>query len=170
MAVIRYLGERINNTINVFNPIYRRNASSDHLLDREFHLDAFRFREKKLLISLSQRMQDYLKKRIKCQSHMIELAKAYIERLVLRDFDARINELEDSEEKTALSKMCDLYALSVIEEQKGWYLESDYMDGSKTKAIRRMVTKLCAEMRPDALAYVDAFGIPDELLGAEIVK
>jgi acyl-CoA oxidase len=176
MAVIRYLGERINNTINVFNPIYRRNTSSDHLLDREFHLDAFRFREKKLLISLSQRMQDYLKKRIKpydaflkCQSHMIELAKAYIERLVLRNFDSRINELEDGDEKNALSKMCDLYALSVMEEQKGWYLESDYMDGSKTKAIRRMVTKLCADIRPDALAYVDAFGIPDDLLGAEII-
>ena len=84
-AVIRYLGDRIGNTINVYNPIYRRNSSTDHLLDREFQLDAFRFREKKLLISLSQRMQDYLKKRIKpydaflkCQNHMIELAKAYI--------------------------------------------------------------------------------------------
>ena len=176
-AVIRYLGDRISNTINEYNPIYRRRTSTDHLLDRRFHLHAFRYREKKLLISLSQRMQDYLKKRIKpfdaflkCQSHMIELAKAYIERLVLKDFDARINDLENGNEKMALSKMCDLYALSVIEEHKGWYLESDYMDGSKTKAIRRMVTKLCAEIRSDALAYVDAFGIPDDLLGAEIIK
>lgn len=175
-AVIRYLGDRINNTINVYNPINKRNISSDHLLDREFHLDAFRFREKKLLISLSQRMQDYLKKRIKpydaflkCQSHMVALAKAYVERLVLRDFTAKIDSLEESEEKVALSKMCDLYALSVIEEHKGWYLESDYMDGSKTKAIRRMVTKLCAEMRPDSNSYVEAFGIPKELLGAKIV-
>ncbi len=175
-AVIRYLGERISNTINEYNPIYRRNTSTDHLLDRGFHLHAFRYREKKLLISLSQRMQDYLKKRIKpydaflkCQSHMVTLAKAYIERLVLKDFDAKINELQESDEKDALSKMCDLYALSVMEENKGWYLESDYMDGSKTKAIRRVVTKLCAEVRPDSLAYVDAFGIPEELLGAEIV-
>ena len=99
---------------------------------------------------------------------MIALSKAYIERLVLRDFNNRINELEESNEKAALSKMCDLYALSVMEEHKGWYLESDYMDGSKTKAIRRMVTKLCAEIRPDAEAYVDAFGIPDDLLGAKI--
>jgi acyl-CoA oxidase len=122
-------------------------------------------------------MQDYLKKRIKpydaflkCQSHMIELAKAYIERLILRDFNTRINELDDSNEKMALIKMCDLYALSVMEEHKGWYLESDYMDGSKTKAIRRMVTKLCAEIRPDSMAFVNAFGIPEDLLGAEIIK
>ena len=176
-AVIRYLGARISNTMNENNPIYRRNTSTDHLLDRRFHLHAFRYREKKLLINLSQRMQDYLKKRIKpydaflkCQIHMVALAKAYIERLVLKDFEAKINSLEDGNEKNALSKMCDLYALFVIEENKGWYLESDYMDGSKTKAIRRIVTKLCAEISTDSLAYVDAFGIPDDLLGAEIIN
>jgi len=175
-AVIRYLGQRIGNTLVENNPIYRRNSSLEHLLDRDFHLAAFRYREKKMLITLSQRMQDYLKKRIKpydaflkCQSHMVALAKAYVERLVLRNFEARIIEVEEGQEKMALLKMCDLYALSVIEEHKGFYLESDYMDGSKTKAIRRVVTKLCAEIRPDSLAYVDAFGIPDELLGAEII-
>ena len=122
-------------------------------------------------------MQDYLKKRIapydaflKCQNHMIELAKAYVERLVLRNFALKIDNTKEGPEKDALSKLCDLYALSIIEEHKGWYLESDYVDGSKTKAIRRLVTKLCAEIRPDAVAYVDAFGIPDELLGAEIIK
>ena len=176
-AVIRYLGDRISNTMVGYNPIYTRNTSSEHILDRGFHLHAFRFREKKLLISLSQRMQDYLKKRIapydaflKCQNHMIELAKAYVERLVLRNFALKIDNTKEGPEKDALSKLCDLYALSIIEEHKGWYLESDYVDGSKTKAIRRLVTKLCAEIRPDAVAYVDAFGIPDELLGAEIIK
>ena len=176
-AVIRYLGDRISNTMVGYNPIYTRNTSSEHLLDRDFHLHALRFREKKLLISLSQRMQDYLKKRIapydaflKCQNHMIELAKAYVERLVLRNFAQKIDNSEDGPAKNALIKMCDLYALTVIEEHKGWFLESDYMDGSKTKAIRRMVTKLCTEIRPNAVAYVDAFGISDELLGAEILK
>ena len=176
MAVIRFLGARIGNTIDENNPIYRRNSSSEHLMDRRFHLHAFKYREKKLLINLSQRMRDYLKKRIKpydaflkCQGHMINLAKAYIERLVLLDFNAKIDELEEGAEKKALSKLCDLYALSTIEENKGWFLETDYMDGSKTKAIRRLVTKLCTEIRPDSLAFVDAFGIPDDLLGAEII-
>jgi len=176
-AVIRYLGDRISNTMVGYNPIYTRNTSIEHLLDREFHLHAFRYREKKLLISLSQRMQDYLKKRIapydaflKCQNHMIELAKSYVERLVLRSFVAKIETVVDGPEKNALSKMCDLYALSMIEEHKGWFLESDYMDGAKTKAIRRLVTKICAEIRPDAESYVDAFGIPLALLDAEIIK
>ncbi|MEM9549368.1 MAG: acyl-CoA dehydrogenase [Bacteroidota bacterium] len=175
-AVIRYLGQRISYTLDENNPIYRRNTSLEHLQDREFHLEAFEYREKKLLITLSQRMQDYLKKRIKpfdaflkCQSHMIELAKAAVDNLVLKDFIARIDQLQEGDEKVALSKMCDLYALTVMEDNKGWFLESDYMNGSKTKAIRRVITKLCSEMRTDSVAYVNAFGIPDDLLGAEIL-
>jgi len=176
-AVIRFLGSRLSNTFAEYNPIYRRNTDIDHLLDREFHLHAFRYREKKLLLNLSQRMRDYLKKRInpydaflKCQNHMVELAKAYIERLVLRNFLEKIDLQEDGPEKIALQKTCNLYALSVIEENKGWFLETDYMDGSKTKAIRRVVTKLCAELRTDVVALVDSWGIPEELLGAEIIK
>lgn len=176
-AVIRYLGSRISNTLVEYNPIYRRNTSTEHLLDRDFHLHALRYREKKLLISLSQRMRDYLKKRIapydaflKCQNHMVELAKAYIERLALRNFYTFIDGVESGPERAALSKLCALYALTIMEEDKGWFLETDYMDGSKTKAIRRLITKLCAEIKPDALAYVDAFGIPDTLLGAQIIQ
>ena len=176
-AVIRFLGSRLSNTFAEYNPIYRRNTDIDHLLDQEFHQHAFRYREKKLLLNLSQRMRDYLKKRInpydaflKCQNHMVDLAKAYIERLVLRNFLEKIAQQEDGPEKIALQKVCNLYALSVIEENKGWFLETDYMDGSKTKAIRRVVTKLCAELRTDVVALVDSWGIPDELLGAEIIK
>ena len=42
------------------------------------------------------------------------------------------------------------------------------MDGSKSKAIRRMITKLYQEIKPHALQLVDAFGIPDELVAAPI--
>ena len=177
MAVVRYLGVRINNTIIELNPINRRSTSEDHLLDQDFHSHAFRYREKKLLISLSQRMQDLIKRRVptfeaflQCQSHMIELAKAYVERLVLRNFIEKLDALDNSQEKDALRKMYNLYALSTIQENKGWYLESDYMDGTKSKAIRKMVEKLCGEIRNDDLAYVAVFDIPDELLGAKIIS
>ena len=42
------------------------------------------------------------------------------------------------------------------------------MKGAKTKAIRRLVDDLCAEVRVDAHCLVEGFGIPDELLGAPI--
>ena len=51
-----------------------------------------------------------------------------------------------------------------MEKNKGWYLENGYMEGVKTKAVRKMVDKLCAEVRQEAVPLVDAFGIPSSCL------
>lgn len=176
-AVMRYLRDRISNTIVEFNPIYRKNDSISHLMDRDFHLDAFKYREKKLLLNVSSRMQSFLKKRLsphdafmKTQNHLLELAKAYVEHMVLRRFVKKIDTMEEGAEKVALNTMCDMYALSVIEENKGWYLENSYMDGNKTRAIRRLVDKLCLNIRKDIIPYVDAWGIPEDLLDAAFLQ
>jgi acyl-CoA oxidase len=65
-------------------------------------------------------------------------------------------------------KLYQLYALSQIEKNKGWYLEDGYMEAVKTKAIRQMVNQLCWEIRPDAVSLVKAFDIPDSCLAAPI--
>jgi acyl-CoA oxidase len=175
-AVMRYLGSRLSQKATEFNPVFQRNTKVSHLMDIEFHKDAFRYREKKLLLTVSQRMQDYLKKRIdpykaylKCQTHMIELAKAYVDRMALKAFIKRIEVMEEGPEKKVLLKVYQLFALTTIEDNKGWFLENDYMDGTKSKAIRRVTNKLCQELRYEAEGLVDAFLIPEEMLGAKII-
>lgn len=175
-AVIKYLYTKFSNTVQEWNVIQTRNSSVEHLLSKEFHLEAFRYRREKLLFSVSQRMRDYLKKRInpfqaflKCQVHMVELAHAYIDEIVLSSFLNACDICNDESLKEPLNKLCKLYALEVIQEKKGWFLENDFIDGSKSKAIRRVHGKLIAELRPDALQLVDSFGIPEELLAAKIV-
>ena len=82
-----------------------------------------------------------------------------------------MKELEnDPKLKAALQNLSNLYALHTIEQHKGWYLEQGYMESGKTKAIRRMVDELCGLLREDALALVDAWDIPKDLLGAAIVE
>jgi acyl-CoA oxidase len=176
-AVMRFLGGKISNVMAEYNPYFTRNTDVEHLLSAEFHAEAFRYREKKTLNALSERMRDYLKKRLapyeaflKCQTHMIALAKAYIERLVYREMIKKLDTLEDSAEKEMLQKLTTYYALHCIQEDKGFYLETDYMDGSKTKAIRRTLNKLTQELRPELGSLVEAFGITEESLNAEILK
>jgi acyl-CoA oxidase len=70
--------------------------------------------------------------------------------------------------KQRLKKLCDLFALSQIDKNKGWYLEQGYMEGVKTKAIRKMVNQLCWEIRQDAVPLTDAFNIPESCLAAPI--
>ena len=64
--------------------------------------------------------------------------------------------------------MCDLYALSTIEKNKGWYLEHGYLEGVKSKAIRKEVDILSLELSKEALSLVNSFGIPDDVLSAPI--
>ncbi len=175
-AVIRYLYTRFSHTVNELNPVQTRNTSVEHLLSREFHKDAFYYHFQKLLISCSSRMQEYLKKRIdpyqaflKCQTHMVALAHAYIDNIVLKSFIEVIEKCDSKPLKNILNKTCDLYALTIIQEEKGWFLENDYLSGNKSKAIRRVHNKLVQELRPEVEGMVDGFGIPGVILGAEIV-
>ena len=174
-AIINYLFSRVKHVVDENRPFSKRNTDSSHLLSEEFHKHAFRYRYKKNLLGLSSRMQKFIKRRtdpfqafLRTQEHLIELGHAYIEHYTLRAFYKKIEEQSNPEIKEILSKLCQLYALSEIDMNKGWYLENDYIEGGKTKGIRRVISKLCQELRPDALGLVDAFGIPDALLKAPI--
>lgn len=176
MGIMKFLAGKISLEAQEYQPDFTKNSTSSHLLSPQFIFDSFSYREKKLLVSVSDRMRSYLKKRIdphkaylKCQMHMIELATAYVDRLALKSMYNKIQALDKSPERAALEKMYTLFGLCVIEDNKDFFLENDYMDGGMTKAIRRQVTKLCQEVREHAEAYVDAFLIPEELLGARIV-
>lgn len=175
MGVLRFAGQRFGTSISEKNPLAIRNTDGDHLKDAEFQLAAFKYRERHLTYSVGQRLRGLIKDGmpsydafLRCQSHLLALANAFVEVKVLEKFIEAIDKQEDAKLKKALVKLRNLYALHTIESHKGWFLEVDYMAGVKTKAIRRLVDDLCGEVRKDAMCLVEAFGIPDGLLGAPI--
>ncbi|MEN0047279.1 MAG: acyl-CoA dehydrogenase [Bacteroidota bacterium] len=176
IGVLRYIGGRVAVSFTEKNPITVRRTSKEHLLDSQMHLQAFTYREARLIYSISQRMRGWIKSgksayeaAIICQTHMLQLAEAFIERITLEQFCAVIEKQNDPKIKAQLQDLCNLYALHTIEEHKGWYLEQGYMEAVKTKAIRKMVDELCGKIRENARSLVDAWDISDELLGAEIL-
>ena len=70
--------------------------------------------------------------------------------------------------KRVLFRLYQLFALSRIEADKGWFLEHNYIESNKAKAIRKEVDRLCAELRDDSLHLVNAFDIPDACVAAPI--
>ncbi|MEQ9290542.1 MAG: acyl-CoA dehydrogenase [Cyclobacteriaceae bacterium] len=173
-GIMKYVAELAGTSIMSKNPIVIRKTDEAHLLDPEFHLDAFLYRERSILTSAANRIKHHLDEGKDsfdafnlCQYHMVQVGHAYIERVVLQQFQASILAAPQPLQPI-LNKLCQLYALSTMEEHKGWYLEQDYMEGVKTKAIRRVVNDLCRDVRNDAVPLVDAFDIPDQLLAAPI--
>jgi acyl-CoA oxidase len=175
MGMINYVYENAKTAISEKNPIVTRKTDDSHLIDEEFHLEAFQFREKTTLASAAKRIKKLIDSGLDpydafniVQHQMIDVAQAYLERIVLEQFQEAIKTIEDKNSKEVMLKLYQLYALSQIEKNKGWYLEDGYMEAVKTKAIRKMVNQLCWEIRPDAVSLVQAFDIPDSCLAAPI--
>ena len=175
LGIINYVYENAKVAITEKNPIATRRTDDEHLLDDQFHLQAFIHREKTILASAAQRIKKLVDNGLEpydafnvVQHQMIDVAQAYLERVVLEQFQAAIKTVEDEKSKAVLTKLNQLYALSQLEKNKGWYLEDGYMEAVKTKAIRKMVNQLCWDIRPDAVALVNAFDIPESCLAAPI--
>ena len=175
LGIINYVYENAKTAITEKNPIATRKTDDEHLLDEEFHLQAFIHREKTILASAARRIKKLVDGGLEpydafnvVQHQMIDVAQAYLERVVLEQFQLAIKAVEDEKSRQILKKLNQLYALSQIEKNKAWYLEDGYMEAVKTKAIRKMVNQLCWDIRPDAVSLVNAFDIPESCLAAPI--
>ncbi|KAI8056249.1 acyl-CoA dehydrogenase/oxidase C-terminal [Syncephalis plumigaleata] len=67
-----------------------------------------------------------------------------------------------------LSRLCDLFALSRIQAHLGDHLEAGYLQPTHGSLARAAVRRLLQEIRPDALALVDAFNVSDRSLGSAL--
>ncbi len=176
-GILNFVAEQASSSLSELNPFFTGNTNEEHLLDFEFQLAAFRHRERDILISAAQRLKKHIKGGMDSfdafnvsQHHLIEVGLAHIERVILEKFIEQISQTEDVGCKAVLTKLCQLFALSHIEKNKGWYLESGYMEGAKTKAVRKLVNQLCWDVRQEAVPLVDAFKIPESCLAAPIAR
>jgi len=143
------------------------------LLDPNYQLAMYRFREEHMLAGVARRLKRGIDAGMnpgevfsRVQDHVIGAARAHVERLVLEAFVEKLAGLEDGDTRVALGLLCDLHALSGIEADRAWFMEHGRMSGPRAKAISREVSDLCRKLRPIAVDLVDAFGVPDEMLRA----
>ncbi|MBV8142275.1 MAG: acyl-CoA dehydrogenase family protein [Verrucomicrobia bacterium] len=158
------------------NPRFTFDIRQSHLRDPEFQVAMFRLRESTALFAagrafhrlICKNQLDHYAAFAHMQRELLDLAHAHIERTVLERFALLIRTMQPSPLKLVLKRLCDLFALSQMELNKGWYLEHGALSGLKSKAITKQVDKLCREVRPEAVQLVDSFGIPDACLAAPI--
>jgi acyl-CoA oxidase len=174
-GILNYVIDQAATSFMELNPIIVRKTDMRHLLDPEFHLDAFIYRERDILTSAARRLRKHLDNGMdsfdafnQTQYHMVNVGFAYVERIILEQFQVAVKNTKDKGCKNILQKLCNLFALSQLEKNKGWYLEHGYMEGVKTKAIRKLINQLVWEIRQEAVPLVNAFEIPDSCLSAPI--
>jgi acyl-CoA oxidase len=161
--------------VQVIGDAVSRSDDSRDLLDREYQLDLFQWREGHVTASVAQRFRRGLDEGFDpfevfraVQDHAGNAARAHVATVLLEAFSEAIDQCEDDTLRDALNRLCDLYALHEVEADRGFYQEHGKLSGMRCKAITREVNRLCNEARGQAESLVDAFGIPDEALAAPI--
>jgi acyl-CoA oxidase len=171
--VVRMVTDRAQERVNEMNPLVVRKTDPEHLRDPDFHLQAFEYRERRLLASAGRRLKRLFDDGMgtfdalnRCQDHLIHLALAHVETQLLRAFQEGVARAPDAAISETLRTLAQLFALERLEEDRAWFLEAGYFEPVKSRAIRAEVNVLCREIRDVAVPLVDGFGIPDDVLRA----
>ncbi len=152
------------------------NEEDGSLFNRGTQLTMFEDREQYLLSTAARRLQGAQKREENpfdafnfVQDHVLHAAQAHIDRVVLEAFVAGIDECEDDDARDLLSDVCDLYALSVIEEDKAWFMEHRQLSVERSKAVQRGINERCRSLRPHAQTLIEGLGVPEALLGSAML-
>ena len=152
------------------------NEEEGSLFNRGTQVAMFEDRERYMLASVARRLQRRSKESSAfdafnaVQDHVLHTARAHIDRVVLEAFVAGIDSCEDDAARRILEMLCDLYALSVIEEDKAWFIEHRFLSTERAKAVTRGINERCRTLRPHALEIVDGLGVPEQLREAEMLN
>lgn len=151
------------------------NEEEGSLFNRGTQVQMFEDREQYLLSTVARRLQGKAKEVSPfdafnaVQDHVLHAATAHIDRIVLEAFVAGIDTCEDPTAREILELVCDLYALSIIDEDKAWFVEHRFLSTERAKAVTRAINDRCRKLRPHAELLVDGFGIPEKLRYAEML-
>ncbi len=146
------------------------------LLDLDYHEAMFRWREEHIRAGLARRLKrgidegaDPFDVFASCQDHVVAMARAHAERMVLGSFVTSIDRADETI-RPLLRQVCQLHALATIEADRGWFLEHGRLSSERSKAITTMVGRLCEQLAPVAETLTDGFAIPEELIRAPIAR
>lgn len=150
-------------------------ALTGDLRDHEFIAKLLAARERRLTAALALKLATGKKRgRALFDLWMLEesdlvqaVAQAYGERATFRSCQAVLRTCEESLRPT-LVQLFTLAAMSWLERDLSWFLMEGLLSSRMAKAVAETSRTICREIAPDALALIDAFGLPQHMQHAPI--
>jgi acyl-CoA oxidase len=146
------------------------------ILDHDWQLDMIEWRARHVLETLARRLRrassadDPFTVFNAAQDHMLHAARAHVDAVLLGAFVAGIEKVPAGPEHDLLVTLCDLFVLSTIEADRGWFQEHGRLTAQRAKAVMAAVNDLCGAIRPHAQTLIEAFGIPEQAIAAPIAQ
>merc|ERR1712045_73068 len=100
-------------------------------------------------------------------------AKSYADRIVCEAFKETLAGKYGNVDPTlvpVLKKILHLHLLSTLEKDLSTFLSAGLLNSSQAEAVVTINRRLCAELAPSALALIETFGLPEEMLQSPIAS
>lgn len=104
------------------------------------------------------------------QYDLIKASKSHAQLLQWESFSEALDDIQDPGTLKIMTWMRDLFALSTIEEDLGWFMEYGRISQQRARALRQYTNRLAARLRPHAQDLVDAFGYNQQHLRMDITS
>lgn len=102
------------------------------------------------------------------QHELIEAARAYGELIQWEAFTAALPTIADRGTREVLTRVRDLFGLTLLERNLSWYLINGRISTGRARTVSSYIDRLVARLRPHAQDLVDAWGYGPEHLRATI--
>lgn len=104
------------------------------------------------------------------QYDLIKASKSHAQLLQWESFSEALDDIQDPGTLKIMTWMRDLFALSTIEEDLGWFMEYGRISQQRARTLRQYTNRLAARLRPHAQDLVDAFDYNQQHLRMDITS
>ena len=100
---------------------------------------------------------------------LVAASKSHCHLFILAKFAAEVDKTAASKDAATracapvLRRLCALYAVANMARGEGWH---GLISAPEAELLSDATERLCLELRPDAVALVDSFDIPDRVLNS----
>ncbi|XP_029480627.1 peroxisomal acyl-coenzyme A oxidase 1-like isoform X2 [Oncorhynchus nerka] len=136
-------------------------------------VDAYKLRAAKLVEMAAKSIQQELQKRVSQEDawnnsaiDLVRASDAHCHYVVVKLFAAKLGEMGDTGVHSVLSTLALLYALQGIQQHSGDFLQTGLLSVPQLSQVSQRLKDLLAQLRPNAVALVDAFDYRDEMLNS----
>ncbi|KAI7865503.1 acyl-CoA dehydrogenase/oxidase C-terminal [Spinellus fusiger] len=139
-------------------------------LNFELILAAFGFRAAYGIAQVAEQIDRHGRSWNSMLVEISRISKAHCQFVIVRNFilsiqeDASLSKPELAPVAKVLKTMAALFALYTIEQELAEFLLSGYLSSEQSNMLKAQVISLLEVVRPDAVALVDAFAMPDYFL------
>ncbi|XP_021412889.2 peroxisomal acyl-coenzyme A oxidase 1 isoform X2 [Oncorhynchus mykiss] len=136
-------------------------------------VEAYKLRAAKLVEMAAKSIQQELQKRVSQEDawnnsaiDLVRASDAHCHYVVVKLFAAKLGEIGDTGVHSVLSTLALLYALQGIQQHSGDFLQTGLLSVPQLSQVSQRLKELLAQLRPNAVALVDAFDYRDEMLNS----